>query len=182
MGRSLAVVVAVLGLAAGAAAEIYRCQGSDGEVRFTSDPSQCPNAQPHELQEGTVQRVEKTQEPLVSARPGARGTTRQPLAAPSESGEGSEAVWREKKLDAQRKLAQANAALETFTRVANWCNRGHAIWTEDSKTGMRREIECEDVDAEQAKLEARKRELEHYLAEGLEEECRRAGCLPGWLR
>jgi hypothetical protein len=33
-----------------------------------------------------------------------------------------------------------------------------------------------------ASLEKQQEETRAYLDEGLEEECRRAGCLPGWIR
>ena len=61
------------------------------------------------------------------------------------------------------------------------CNRGHALYVED-ETGIRRSYKCRDVDNEYEQAKARLAGLRLYLDDGLEEECRRAGCLPGWIR
>jgi hypothetical protein len=43
-------------------------------------------------------------------------------------------------------------------------------------------VSCEELEAEQQAVRSDEKRLEAYLDEGLEEECRRAGCLPGWIR
>ena len=179
-----ALIIASLALAclaSPAAAEFYRCVGPNGEVRFTSDASQCPHAPPLAPKAGAVQRVQTKQQPLVSARPGSRSNASSPAAA-AQSDSGSEQIWRQKKANAQQELAYITARLEYVQRALVWCNRGGGLYTESGRTGLRRNIECEEVDAELASTADCKRELEAYLAEGLEEECRHAGCLPGWLR
>ena len=68
-----------------------------------------------------------------------------------------------------------------YRRVVQGCNRGSKWWTEN-ETGLRQEFDCDK--ARDAHEEASKRlaELDAYLGGGLAEECRRAGCLPGWIR
>jgi chloramphenicol 3-O-phosphotransferase len=66
-------------------------------------------------------------------------------------------------------------------RAVGWCNRGHAVFTED-ELGIRRSYDCKDVHNEYEQVKARMEGLRLYLEEGLEDECRRAGCLPGWIR
>ncbi len=62
-----------------------------------------------------------------------------------------------------------------------WCNRGGELYV-TQETGIRKGVKCGDAKRQFAASTTRTRELERYLREGLEEECRRAGCLPGWLR
>ena len=78
-------------------------------------------------------------------------------------------------------LRHAEAQLGTLREVAGWCNRGAGVWAED-QDGLRHGVDCKDVDAQEAAVRKEKKRLEAYLEEGLEDECRRAGCLPGWLR
>jgi hypothetical protein len=66
-------------------------------------------------------------------------------------------------------------------RAATQCNRGASLYTEND-TGIRRGYSCDRVREEFDALERAERELRAYLDGGLEEECRRAGCLPGWVR
>ena len=66
-------------------------------------------------------------------------------------------------------------------RAVGWCNRGHSLFTED-ETGIRRSYDCKHVHNEYEQAKAQLAGLRLYLEEGLEEECRRAGCLPGWIR
>ena len=54
------------------------------------------------------------------------------------------------------------------------------ILTDDA--GIRQNVPCDDLRRELAELERERAELRAYLEGGLAEECRRAGCLPGWLR
>ena len=52
----------------------------------------------------------------------------------------------------------------------------------EAVTGIRSSYKCRDVDNEYEQVKARLAGLRLYLDDGLEEECRRAGCLPGWIR
>jgi hypothetical protein len=174
-GGSL-LLAAVLGLGAWEPArpEIYKCVGADGKTLFTSDPSQCPGADRHEPT-GQFEKVPTQSRPSVRnppARLRGRGT-----ASPA----GNEALWRGKKLRAEAQLRDLEGRLEYVRRAVVWCNRGHALYTED-ETGIRRGYDCRNVHDAFEETEARLGELRVYLDEGLEEECRRAGCLPGWVR
>jgi hypothetical protein len=173
---SLALSAALLCVAFAASAELYKCQGSDGKTLFTSDRSHCPGAQAHEPS-GSVQRSEsslpvRAPSPLQPARPAAK---------PVIDDEAEAQVWRAKRREAALALSATETRLATVREVAGWCNRGHEVWSEN-EDGLRRGIDCDEVDALDGQLRREKKRLEAYLSEGLEEECRRAGCLPGWIR
>ena len=169
------LIVAGLWLAPSAAsAELYKCRGPDGKTLFTSDRSQCPGASAHEPS-GRVQRSAPSPA-AAPARPAARAAR-----APGVDDEAEAQVWRAKRRGAEAALRQTESQLETLRQVAGWCNRGAEVWAED-QDGLRHGVDCEDVDAQEAAVRGEQKRLKEYLAEGLEEECRRAGCLPGWLR
>jgi len=175
----LAVVVAgalLLG-SAPARAEMFRCAGPDGRTLFTSDRSKCPNAAPHETT-GRIQKATGATEPRARKRqPTTFGPARR--AAMEEAAEAQ--VWRAKRTNAEADLVHTRGKIDQLHEVAGWCNRGHEVWATD-RDGLRHDVDCNDVKREERNLLRAKADLEHYLAEGLEEECRRAGCLPGWLR
>lgn len=176
MRRSAFMLAVGLGLVAGAArAELYKCPGPDGKTLFTSDRSQCPGAEAHEPS-GHLQRTRSNAAPPASSP---RAPSRPAGSASDDEAEAQ--AWRAKRLDAQAALKQTEAQLETLREVAGWCNRGHEVWAED-QDGLRHGVDCEDVDASERELRREQKRLTAYLDEGLEEECRRAGCLPGWLR
>ncbi len=179
--RGVVIAAAVSALLVGAAqAEIFKCVGPNGDVRFTSSAAQCPNAQPHTPSDSAVQRVEKDQ-PLASARPGAVSARRRAPAAADDSS-GSEALWRNKRAEVKQELQEIEAQIAHIQKAVRWCNDGNLLWVEDDRTGIREDVPCSAIDARKEQLEGEKERVEQYLAEGLEEECRRAGCLPGWLR
>ena len=157
-----------------ASAELYKCQGADGKTLFTSDRSQCPGASAHEPS-GNVQRSQPS--PAAAAAP----PSARPARARAMDDEAEAQAWRAKRRGAESALRETEAQLETLREVAGWCNRGHEVWAED-QDGLRHGVDCEDVDTQEAAVRREQKRLKAYLAEGLEEECRRAGCLPGWLR
>jgi hypothetical protein len=175
MARALLLTV-VLTLAAGSPgrAEIYKCVGADGKTLFTSDRSQCPSAVRHQ----PAGRLEKLP---ARSRPSVRGAPARLRGRGLGSVAGNEALWRGKKLRAEAELQDLEGRLEYMRRAVGWCNRGHSLYAEDD-TGIRRSYSCRDVHNEHEQLKARLAGLRLYLDEGLEEECRRAGCLPGWIR
>jgi len=175
MGRSL-VLAAVLALVAWepARTEIYKCVGADGKTLFTSDHSQCPGAERHESS-GRLETVP------TQARPSVRRPPARLRGRVIESVAGNEALWRGKKLRAETEMRDVEGRLEYVRRAVGWCNRGHDLYTED-ETGIRRGYDCRSVQNEYEQVKARLAGLRLYLDEGLEEECRRAGCLPGWIR
>ncbi len=175
LGVGFLVLVAA---AAPAAAQIYKCPGPGGKVLFTCDASQCPGQKAHESS-GSVQNVAPRGEPTLAPAP-RPAAPRRPRYDPAAE-EAQANVWRGKKQQAERELAVAQARLPGLRKAAGWCNRGDSIYRTDD-LGIRREVPCEDLKSELASLEATAKKLESYLEEGLEEECRRAGCLPGWVR
>lgn len=176
---ALPTVALGLLLAAGgagpAAAEMYRCAGADGEVLFTSDPSQCPGAEAHEPA-GAVQRHEATHAPPAATR------SRSAEEAHAESDRARAARWRTKRVESERRLVRVEELLESSRRSVRWCNEGRDVYVTEEDTGLRRRVPCRKIDARHADLQAEREELRAYLDEGLQEECRRAGCLPGWIR
>jgi hypothetical protein len=180
MRAALSAVVA-LALAASAQAEIFKCVGPNGDVRFTSNAAQCPNAAPHAPKDSALQRIEKPEAPLASARP---GSSVHPTAAPAarDTSAAAEASWREKKAEAERNLRSLEVARERVLAAVRWCNKGHGVTTENPRTGIREQVRCKDIDADRAKIERELEKARTLLATGLEEECREAGCMPGWIR
>lgn len=174
--RGVAVLIVLgLGLAPCAAtAELYKCRGPDGKTLFTSDRSQCPGATAHEPS-GRLQRSQSSPAPAAAA-PSAR-----PARSRAVDDEAEAQTWRAKRRGAESALRETESQLETLSAVAGWCNRGAEVWAED-QDGLRHGVDCKDVDTQEAALRREQKRLKTYLAEGLEEECRRAGCLPGWIR
>jgi hypothetical protein len=175
MRAALALVACALFVASAARGELYKCQGPDGRTLFTSDRSQCPGASAHEPS-GALQRTE----PSGPARAPSALRPPRPAALQDES-EGEAEAWRAKRAAAESALRETELRLATAHQMAGWCNRGHEVWAED-RDGLRRDVDCEEVEATERALRREQARLEAYLAEGLEEECRRSGCLPGWIR
>jgi hypothetical protein len=171
--RLLAALAFALAVSLGPAAraETWRCEGPDGKTLFTSDRSLCPRAAPHESR-GRVQRAGGAPKPSARAEPHPRR---------GDPDEAEAAVWRTRRARAEAELEQARASLRQLHQVAGWCNRGHEVWATD-EDGLRHGVDCDDLAAQRKALAREVRRLEAYLDEGLEEECRRAGCLPGWIR
>jgi hypothetical protein len=179
MRRWLATVLA-LALPAAAHAEIFKCVGPNGEVRFTSDAAQCPDAAPH-APKAAIQRAPKAAAPLTSARPGAAAGARR-SAAPGAQDSGAEAVWRAKRREAEQNARVLESERERVLAAVRWCNKGHGVVTEDPRTGIRESIPCSAIAAERERVEAELEKARAYLESGLEDECRQAGCMPGWIR
>ena len=171
-------------------AEIYKCTGPDGKTSFVGDPSQCKGARPHELKKeihredapasGAKARApssgERASAPARRAVRPARAT-----GAAAAGASGSEQVWRRKQAEARAKLADVEERLQRGREMVTGCNRGSSWWGTD-ESGIRRNIPCTELRSQVAALEQEREELAAYVGGGLAEECRRAGCLPGWLR
>jgi len=91
------------------------------------------------------------------------------------------ARWRDKKSSSQKRLGELQKTLRELERVVGRCNRGDDLYYED-KDGIRHGLSCDGLKEQYTRLTLEKQQVEQYLAEGLEEECRRSGCLPGWIR
>lgn len=180
--RGTLVALALCGALAGpAAGEVFRCVGPNGEIRFTSNAAQCPNAAPH-APKAAVQRVDGASPQLATARPGAIPRPRSGAPAAHDDSDLQEQAWRQKKSDAEHRLHTLQAALDHILAAVRWCNKGHGVTKENPRTGLREDVSCEDVYDERDRLEAEAEDARAYVATGLEEECRRTGCLPGWIR
>ena len=90
-------------------------------------------------------------------------------------------MWKRKRVEAEAEQRDLQRNVAELKEVVTWCNRGGDLVLEDD-VGVRQEYDCDDAHATLEKTTARLAELRRYLAGGLEDECRRAGCLPGWIR
>jgi len=157
-----------------AGAELFRCVGADGTITFTDDATSCPGSEPH-VPIGVVHSIPAA--PPARSAPGAAASD----ALARKAAATQEKLWRDKKLAAETELAsveERQAYLDTFL---THCRRGGTLLRKD-EAGLKHKVSCQQVDEEWASLGEREAELRLYLASGLEDECRRAGCLPGWVR
>jgi hypothetical protein len=176
--RRCLVIAAMLWVAGSggvdAQADLYRCQRPDGTVVYTDSQATCPGASEHQPR-GDVQSVEASS--VTKRRAPAY---RLPGDAPDHEAM-REAHWRQKKLDAQRELAQISGHIVEREPYVKICNRGGYLYrTQDN--GLKKKVSCDGLRADVAELERQRTTLRAYLDHGLRDECRTAGCLPGWLR
>ena len=157
-------------------AGLFRCQRPDGSVVYTDSQATCPGAKAHEPR-GAVQSVDV----IESARRPAPANARTPRTSAPGADEMMEAHWRNKKLQVEQEFEQLSlqtSELEPYLRI---CNRGGYLYrTQDN--GLKKRVSCNSLRTNFAKLESHRDSLHEYLERGLQDECRRAGCLPGWLR
>jgi hypothetical protein len=183
-----AALLALAALAAAPArAQIYRCPGPDGQPVFTSDASACPGAPPH-APTRDVQRVEPSGpswsgDPALAGEAPPRGARplAPPAAAAGEPEDAQAAMWKRKRTEAEAELRSLERGQDELREIVTWCNRGGELVVED-EVGVRDRYDCDDAREAHAQARARATALRAYLAGGLEDECRRAGCLPGWIR
>ncbi len=175
----LLIGLVVSALATAAHAELFRCTGPDGKTIFTDQKKVCPGAEASEPA-GVVQRIETPKAPERDD-PGA------PAALPSdpnaEDTEAAEAAaWRQKKRDAEQQVAKISAEIDAIDRVAGHCKRpGNYVVTRDD-AGIKQVANCSELMRHFDDLQRQEAAAREYLATGLAEDCRRAGCLPGWVR
>jgi hypothetical protein len=173
-------------LADAAASEMYRCTGPGGEPVFTSDKSACPGAKPHapsrEVQRAPASPGWSGDPALGSEAPGRAGPGAPPPAAAADEPEDAQAaMWRRKRSQAREELQALERGHDEIREIVTWCNRGGDLVVED-EVGLRDRYDCQDAREAWERSGSRLRELRAYLDGGLEDECRRAGCLPGWIR
>ncbi len=172
-----------LGLGAASAgpparAELYRCARSGGGVTFTNDPSACPGADPAPAED----RIQRVPGGDSAAAAGAGPPARAARIARDPGGEAAEAaVWRGRKRQAEAELRAVRGEREALEQYLTHCNHGRQLFTRN-QNGIKSSVSCSGLREQHAALGKRERELAHFLTEELEEECRRSGCLPGWLR
>lgn len=172
---SLAVVAIASVCAAVATAELYRCERPDGSTVYTDSLATCPGAREHHTT-GEVQRYRTTPPPAPTAsrRASPARLTDHPQAD-------SEANWRHKKLQAAEDLRAVTARIEKILLFVKTCKRGGSVFRM-LENGLRKSVSCHRLRNEVPQLEQQRSALADYLDHGLREECRKSGCLPGWLR
>jgi Domain of unknown function (DUF4124) len=172
----LALALVLLGTAA--RAELFRCTGPDGKTIFTDQKQNCPGAEPSEPT-GVVHRAE-TPESVRSAPDHEPAAASRDPNAPQVDSEAAQ--WKQKKLDVERQIAKIHAQRDVMDRFVSHCNRpGRYVTTRDD-AGIQQVVSCSDLKRQFDALGSQEAAARDYLATGLPEECRRAGCLPGWLR
>ncbi len=177
VGLALLGAAVVLAPTAAGAEGIFRCTGADGKTVYTSNPGACPNAKPHVLKSRVQNVVEGQRSPRRS--PGSRAS--RPAARAPAGGDGLERMWRNKRSEKQQELGQIDRRLKRAMTMAKGCNRG-AEWYSKDEAGMRKHISCDKVKSNLRKIEQERADVQEYLRSGIEDDCRKAGCLPGWVR
>jgi hypothetical protein len=166
---ALLFTIALAGSAAHA--ELFRCTGPDGKTIFTDQKHTCPGAEPTEPT-GVVHRAETPE--IAPAAPS------RDQHAPDVVSEAAQ--WKQKKRDAELQLEELRKHREWLDRVANNCNRPGRYVVKRDDAGIKQMANCSELKQELADVETQEAAARDYLATGLAEECRRAGCLPGWVR
>jgi hypothetical protein len=178
-GLTACLVIAISALDSAAHAELFRCKGPDGKPIFTDQKHTCPGADPSEPA-GIVHRA-----PTPEVVPRDANAPPSAIAAPdapvTDEAVDAAAQWKQKKLDAEQKVEQIRARRDWIKNYVSFCNRGAYVTTRDD-AGIKQVVNCSELHRELHSLETQEAAARDYLATGLPEECRRAGCLPGWLR
>jgi len=174
IGIVVGIIVAVGAASPDAGAGLYRCEKPNGSVVFTDNQASCPSARLHEPR-GSVQRVVNTPSPSLTRSPAASHD----LAAEVEAS--AESSWRQRKQQKEAELEDLEGRAESLRELVTWCNRGGGLVRTD-EAGLKQGVSCSGVRSEFKALESNIASARHYLDEQLEEDCRRSGCLPGWIR
>lgn len=180
-GGLLGVGLLSLFLASAAHADLLRCVGPDGKTIYTDSKAQCPGAKPFEPQ-GVLQPGGPTRPP-VPASEGALADRLHRANARRLAGEVEEQEaqrWRDRKSEIEAILAKLQARRDYLEQFITLCNRGGSVMARDA-SGIKRTVRCTKIKSQYADLEKEEVSANERLA-ALPEECRRAGCLPGWIR
>jgi hypothetical protein len=167
-------------LAGPAAAELLRCKAADGRMIYTDNPTLCPGAKPFEPK-GEVQTAPSATPTPRQTAPASRLQRARARKRSDEAQEGEALRWKQRKVAKEQELETIQARREQIREYVTWCNRGNSVTTRD-KSGIKRTVPCSEIRKEFGVLDEREASVRHYLESELPEECRRAGCLPGWLR
>ncbi len=176
MENALATLFAVSAIATAAHAELFRCTGPDGKPVYTDQKHTCPGAEASEPA-GVVHRAPTPETHDPASTPAALSRDSHAPAADADAA----AQWKQKKLDAEQSLEQIRARREWIKTYVSYCNRGAYVTTRDD-AGLQQVVNCSELKREFHALETKEAAASDYLARGLAEECRKSGCLPGWLR
>jgi hypothetical protein len=191
MRTRLAALLAGLALAAApAAAELIEYRLPDGSTGYTDEPARVPwGAQIVSAREESAPSQARA-EPAPAAREAAEPSSEVAASAPDPDAEAlAAAAWRQRARQAQEAVREAQIRVEARERIYSDCRGRENYWNwhyghyDDRRyrnPGL--ESSCDDeAEALDAAREALA-EAESYAADGLYEDCRRSGCLPGWIR
>jgi len=179
-GWICAIAIGVVGLTSfdAARAELFRCSGPDGDVIFTDDASVCPGAEPFEAKK----QIHTVQSGVPASQgDGERAAAEQQRRMLERAESGEAALWKAKQQQAQYELRAIEHYRDRLDGLVAWCNQGGRVVTYDD-AGIKQSKNCAELKEELTQVEARVVALSDYVERGLAEECRKAGCLPGWLR
>jgi len=192
--RATLLILAGILVSAPARTEIVKYRTADGGIGFAERRDVPAGAEI--VSSGTRGTVSRAAAAPEREAQGAEPPS-EPEAAPANVEADIEALWKEKRreaLDRLRELRTDHASVLSAMREMR-CRRGDfaqypGVTDRESLTygqamgGVRIEdAACDDLRESLALVEAEREKLEEYLAEGLEEECRRdPDCLPGYLR
>jgi len=171
----VAVASLVIGLAA--AAELRRCVGADGRIVFTDSESRCPGTEPITAPD-SVQRVDPA---ARKPRPASRSRVRRDPKLDQQAEAAEAERWRQKKALKEDELRHLISRRESLREYVGHCNRGGYVIARDA-SGIKHKVNCSALRAEFSSLDDREASIRAYLESGLADECRQAGCLPGWIR
>ena len=202
--RSVAAALLLLAAAAASGGELIQFRAPDGRVGMVDDPSKLPPGVVIIERREKAERAEEPDEPLGGASPPAQrnealgGAQRNAAPARARVGEAGELGPAQKSGDAAVCLhfgLPAECAADQIRSAEGWCERGrdargrieraeHSLEQaeeafDDCETASLRGGYCSRSRLDAAELEAE--EAESALGQ-LEETCRDADCLPGWVR
>ena len=172
------VLLVVPVFATAADAELFRCTDADGKAVYTDRKDTCPGAEETEPQ-GVVHHAETPEAPAPDA--GVAPAAPAPARARESAEEVAAADWKQKKRVAEQQVDVIHERREFIKRYLSYCNRGAWVTTRD-ESGNKEVVNCTELHSEFNALEAKEAAAREYLATGLADECRRAGCKPGWVR
>jgi hypothetical protein len=168
----------LLSAAAPASAELYRCIGPDGSLVFTDDESTCPGASTHEPS-GALQTHRS--EPPATPTAAPAGIRHRPDVSREDGQTAMKKHWQAKKRAKESELRALQERSEYLSRYVSGCNRGGEVIARD-EIGINRTVSCDKIRAEYEQTLEQQEPIREYLDSGLQRECRKAGCLPGWIR
>jgi hypothetical protein len=172
-----------LALAGPAIAELVEYRTPDGRTGYTNDPARLPpGARIVSAREESAASPPAT----PAAAPPAPGVRATPAASHAESANAesdaeAEWQWRERKASAAGAVDQARRDLASAERLYSDC-RGRENYWNARYAHSPVDSSCDDEGDRLEAARERLAEAEAYLADGLFEDCRRSGCLPGWVR
>jgi len=192
---SLAVLAVACGLAASAAAEVYRWTDPEGKVHYTSDLSRVPASQQDaakasagEPKGGAVMRIEsrppaKPTGPAAApeeAPTGPDGTPAGPDGTPAAPPQPAEEVYGGRNESWWRsEAAKFREAIERLEAQTEQCTAGEFRWSAGAGGRAYRE---ESAEADACGRIQSELQMNRRWQETLKENAHRAGVPPGWLR